>query len=107
MLEMLILLVSAHALADYALQGDFMAKAKNHTTPISGVPFYQPLLAHSAIHAGFVLVITGSVVLAVAEFVIHTITDWVKCDGRISYNIDQAIHIACKVLWAMIATQTI
>lgn len=100
MLTLFLLLVAAHALADYPLQGDFLSKAKNHTAPIPGVPWYQALGAHSAIHAGFVGVITGSVVLALAEFCIHCATDYAKCGGKISFNTDQAIHIGCKLLWA-------
>jgi hypothetical protein len=104
MIELFALMVAGHALADYPLQGDFLAKAKNHAAPIPGVPFYQALGAHSAIHAGFVGVITGSIWLALAEFTIHTATDYAKCDGRISYNTDQAIHIGCKVAWAALAS---
>lgn len=107
MLELFALMVAAHALADYPLQGDFLSKAKNHTAPIPGVPFYQALGAHSAIHAGFVGIITGSIWLALAEFLIHTATDFAKCDGRISYNTDQAIHIGCKVAWAALAVMFI
>jgi hypothetical protein len=103
MLELFALMVAGHALADYPLQGDFLAKAKNHAAPIPGVPFYQALGAHSAIHAGFVGVITGSIWLALAEFTIHAATDYAKCDGRISYNTDQAIHIGCKFAWAALA----
>lgn len=104
-METLALLIAAHALADYPLQGDFLAKAKNHRAPIPGVPWYQALAAHSAIHAGFVGVITGSAWLGLAEFLIHTATDYAKCDGRISYNTDQAVHIGCKIAWALIAIQ--
>lgn len=103
MIELFALMLAGHALADYPLQGDFLSKAKNHKSPIPGVPFYHALGAHSIIHAGFVGVITGSIWLAVAECVIHAATDWAKCDGRISYNTDQAIHAGCKLLWAIIA----
>lgn len=98
-MEALILMIFAHMLADYPLQGDFLSRAKNHTAPLPGVPWYQALAAHSAIHAGAVFLITGSALLALAEFVIHAVTDYAKCAGRISYNADQAIHIGCKVLW--------
>ena len=54
------------------------------------------LAGHAAIHAAVVWLITGSTLLAVIEFAAHSATDWAKCDGRISYNTDQAIHIACK-----------
>lgn len=97
--EVFLLLCCAHFVADYPLQGDFLAKAKNHTSPMPGVPWYQALAAHSGIHAGAVLLITGSAWLAVAEFVVHCLTDHAKCSGKIGYNADQAIHIGCKVVW--------
>ena len=103
MIELLALMVFGHALADYPLQGDFLARGKNHTAPILGIPWQHPLSAHSVIHGGFVGIITGSIVLAFAETVIHAATDYAKCSGRISYHTDQAIHIGCKVAWAAIA----
>ena len=102
-IEILFLMIFAHALADYPLQGDFLSTAKNHRAPIVGVPFYQALGAHSVIHAGFVGLITGSIWLAFAEFIVHAATDYAKCDGRISYNTDQAIHIGSKIVWAVLA----
>lgn len=101
-MEILALLLVGHALADYPLQGDFLAKAKNRANPIPGVPWYHGLLPHAAIHGGFVGVITGSLSLGVAEFVVHCLIDDAKCMGRISYNTDQALHVACKVLWVAI-----
>jgi len=101
-LQTFALLVFAHALADYPLQGDFLSKAKNRASPIPGVPWYQGLLAHSAIQGGFVGVITGSLLLGFAEFAVHCLIDDAKCMGRISYNTDQALHIGCKVLWIAI-----
>lgn len=100
-LEMFTLLIAAHALADYPLQGDFLSKAKNRANPIPGVPWYQGLLAHAAIQGGFVGVITGSLTLGLAEFVAHVVIDDTKCMGRISYNTDQALHILCKVVWVV------
>ena len=99
-METLLLLIAGHALADYPLQGDFLSKAKSRWTPIDGVPWYQAMAAHCAIHAAFVGVITGSIGLAVCEFIVHGWTDDAKCEGAISYNTDQAIHVACKVIWA-------
>lgn len=101
------LMLFAHALADYPLQGDFLSRAKSAVNPIPGVPWYQALGAHSMIHAGAVGIITGSIWLALAEFLIHAVTDDAKCRGRISYNVDQGIHIACKVVWAVIAVDYI
>lgn len=96
-------LLVAHALADYPLQGDFLSKAKNRFAPIVGVPWYQAMGAHAMIQAGFVGIITGSIGLAIAEFAAHFVTDYLKCAQRISFNTDQAIHIACKIAWAYIA----
>ena len=101
-MSMLLLMIFAHFLADYPLQGDFLARGKNRVAPISGVPFWHPLTAHAIIHGGFVGIITGSAVLAVAETVIHWITDDAKCRGWIGYNTDQMIHIACKFVWVVI-----
>ena len=97
-------MVAAHALADYPLQGDFLSKAKNRAAPIPGVPWYQALGAHAIIHGGAVALITGKPALGIAETVVHAITDDLKCNGRLSFNQDQAIHLACKVLWAFLAT---
>lgn len=99
MLHTFLLLLFVHALADYPLQGDFLSRAKNRANPIPGVPWYQALFAHAAIHAGGVYLVTSSPTLFVLEFVAHAITDDLKCMGRISFNADQAIHVACKVAW--------
>ena len=100
-MEILALMIAAHFLADYPLQGDFLAKGKNRTAPIPGIPFWHPLTAHSVIHGGFVGVITGSLWLGIAETVVHWLTDDAKCRGLISYNTDQAIHITCKIVWVL------
>ena len=97
-------MIGAHALADYPLQGDFLAKAKNRAMPIPGVPWWQALGAHAIIHGAAVAAITKSPALGIAETVVHAITDDLKCNGRLSYNQDQAIHLACKVLWFVLST---
>lgn len=106
MLEIFALLIFAHFLADYPLQGDFLARGKNRMAPIPGIPFYHPLTAHAVIHGGFVGVITGNLGLGLAEAVIHWIIDDSKCRGRISFGTDQALHLGCKILWVLLlATQ--
>lgn len=102
-IEIFGLMIFAHALADYPLQGDFLSKAKNRTAPIPGVPWWQALAWHSIIHGGFVALITGHWWLGVAEAGIHAATDDWKCRGLITFNQDQAIHIVCKAAWALIA----
>jgi hypothetical protein len=107
-LELFAWLCIAHALADYPLQGDWLAKAKNPT--IAAVPYETiwpgALLSHAAIHAGAVKIVTGSWALAGAEFLVHTLTDYGKCRGYLTYNGDQAVHVCCKLVWAAIAAQT-
>lgn len=100
-LDLFALMVAGHAIADYPLQGDFLAKAKNRFAPIPGVPWYQALGAHAIIHGGFVLAITGCLTLGIAETIIHFLIDDAKCRGRISYNTDQFLHVAYKVAWAL------
>jgi Protein of unknown function (DUF3307) len=101
LLSTLLLLLFWHALADYPLQGDFLAKAKNHAAPIPGVPWWQALGAHSLIHAGGVFWITNSLSLAALEFIGHALIDHAKCSGQIGYNTDQALHVAMKVFYAV------
>lgn len=100
---LLFLLLFCHSLADYPLQGDFLAQGKNRHTGVGRVFWPHALFAHSMIHGGFVYLVTGSLLLGVFEAIIHAITDWLKCEGKISLRADQTIHFACKVLWAAIA----
>lgn len=104
---LLFLLVVGHALADYPLQGDFLANGKNRNTPLGAIFWPHALFAHSMIHGGFVAVLTGSVWLGVAEAAIHGATDWLKCEGKISLRTDQAIHLGCKLLWAVLAVTVV
>ncbi len=102
-------LMCSHAVCDFALQSDAMAKGKNRhykTTPPPGAKF-QPswphwLTAHAMIHGAGVYIVTGFWWLGLAEAVCHWIIDFNKCDNRIGMNTDQALHIACKLLWAAI-----
>lgn len=98
-LELFFVLMVGHFLADYALQNDFVAQAKNHTTALGKQYWTWVLPAHGMIHAGFVYGITGSFVLGLFEFVAHSIIDWLKCDGRINFNTDQWLHVLCKFIW--------
>lgn len=90
-----------HAVADYPLQGDWIAKAKNHRlSPIAGEVIWPGvLLCHAGIHAGAVKLATGSWLLAAFELVAHTVIDFAKCAGQIDYNTDQALHVLCKLMW--------
>lgn len=103
MMTLFLLMMFWHFLADYPLQGDFLARAKNRTNPIPGTPWWQALVGHSYIHAAGVGIITGMVELAIAEFVAHAAIDDAKCRGKLTFNHDQALHVLCKGAWAFVA----
>lgn len=97
--ELFFVLLIGHAVADYPLQGDFLARAKNHNAPIPGINPIIALKMHAFIHAGAVWIITGSFGLALIESVLHTAIDWAKCDNRTSFTADQVLHVICKILY--------
>ena len=106
MITMFLTMIFFHFLADYPLQGDFLSKAKNHKNPIPGVPWYQALGAHCAIHAGFVFIATGSYGAGLSEFIIHWYIDYRKNEGKYTFNEDQFAHLITKIgiLTAMVLT---
>ena len=106
-------LLIGHAFADFPLQGDFLSHGKNrHIRPPQladgrGSPkdlWIYLMSAHCLIHAGFVFFITGMVVLAFVELILHFAIDTLKCEGKTSFALDQWLHILCKagfvvVIW--------
>lgn len=102
-LGMFFLLVFCHCLADYPLQGDFLAQAKNRNTPLGKVFWKHALFAHSMIHGGFVFLITGNLLAASLEVLLHALIDFMKCENKINLNVDQALHFVCKIAWMYMA----
>lgn len=98
MIDKLLLLIGLHALCDYPLQGDFLARGKSHRNPLPGVPWYQCLFAHAAIHGLAVGIVLGPW-FGVSEFAAHAMTDYLKSSGVFSFNVDQGIHLGCKLTW--------
>lgn len=99
--EALFWMLVGHAIADYPLQGDWMAKAKNPTLDVVRGERIWPgvMLSHALIHAAAVKLATGSWLLAIAELWAHACIDYWKCVGAYGYNVDQAPHVGCKVVW--------
>lgn len=91
-----------HAIADFPLQGDFMAKAKNPTTAIPGISSYMVLYMHCLIHAAGVWLITGIQFLAAVEIITHAAIDTLKNRKLIDFELDQILHLTCKVIYAAI-----
>lgn len=98
-------LIASHFICDYPLQSDFIAVGKNpDKSPHNGVPWQWIMLAHAFTHGCGVALATGNVWLGMAETVAHYVIDFGKCDdsfgtGASAANIDQWLHIGCKVLW--------
>jgi hypothetical protein len=94
-------LMVGHAIADYLLQ----SLAVNHDKNRNKAPalWVYAMSAHCLANAGAVALATGSVPLGVAEFVVHFGIDIARCDGRTSRAVDQGLHVACKLLWAVLA----
>jgi len=98
-------LLIGHAFADYPLQTEFMARAKNrhHARAFAELPsqslWLYVLSAHSAVHAGMVWILTGCGWLGLAEFILHWLTDWLKMERRISFRTDQFSHLGCKAVY--------
>ena len=89
-----VMLLGAHWLCDYPLQGQFLSDAKQ-----SGPLRIYHLIAHSGIQGAGVAVVTGSIWLGLAEWLAHTFIDEAKVRGRTTFALDQALHIACKIVW--------
>ena len=107
----LFLLMVGHCAADTALQPAPMAHGKNrhNSVDMSRVPKGQKplnlwshwLTHHALIHGGMVYLITRRVDLALAEAVLHWLIDFFKCENRFNPHVDQLLHIACKVVYAL------
>lgn len=98
-IHLLFWLTVAHALCDYPLQG-YLAELKNNNSVVIDEKYAWVfgLFFHSIIHAGAVAFLTQSVVATIIKFVVHFITDYVKCQKKISFCFDQIIHILTKVI---------
>ena len=109
-LGVLFALLISHAVADFALQNDFVARAKNRHADLSDIfPTGRPkglwgctLLAHALIHAGGVWLVTGFVTLGLAELILHLVIDFARCEGWLSFSVDQGLHGLCKAAFAAV-----
>jgi hypothetical protein len=75
-LELAFMLFVGHFLGDFSLQSEYMS---THKSPAVSKDWYIVMTAHCAVHAMIVFVLTGRLVFAIAEFVVHFATDYVKC----------------------------
>ncbi len=99
MLSLFIALLAGHALCDFSLQTDFMAKAKNRHTESLVLMWPYALCSHAAIHGLVVTIATGSQALGIAETIAHAAVDFGKNEGWFGFHFDQALHVFCKAAW--------
>lgn len=97
MLLILLMLLGAHWVCDYPLQGEFLSTAKQ-----KGPLRVYHLTAHAGIHGAAVALVTGNVWLGLAEWTAHTVIDEMKVKGKTTFEIDQILHIVCKVAWWLV-----
>ena len=107
MLKLLFELLCGHAIADYALQSEFIANNKNrHMIPKGYDPkLHGPkqtiwpyvLTAHALIHGVLVLLITNNLYLGMIETLSHWIIDFGKCEKKYGIHTDQWLHIGFKI----------
>lgn len=108
MIELLCLLLAAHFLCDYPLQGTWIATTKSHRQPHpSGYPWYHSLTAHASIHGAAVGLVTGSLLLGWLELIAHWLIDYSKNSDRFGVNLDQFLHITCKGIWILMLMNNI
>ena len=115
-IEAFILLLMGHAIADFALQTDWIATNKSrHVIPKGYDPnkhgpmqtvWPYVLSAHALIHGAAVYVVLGSWQLALAETCAHFLIDFGKCEKWYGIHTDQFLHCLCKVLWILIKLTT-
>ena len=102
-------LLLGHALADFPLQGEFLAVGKDrhaNLSQVTGGKAWPPsiwlycLTVHALIQSAAVWIVTGSVVLCLVEFVLHWFIDWAKSEELTNFYSDQCLHIVCKAIYA-------
>lgn len=110
-LKALFALCIGHALADFPLQGEYLATGKNRRFLLRLQDPSRPvhiwfvcMSAHCLIHAGAVWLITGSAMLGCVEMIIHWCIDVAKCEGKTTFNQDQALHVLCKIAYVGVAS---
>lgn len=101
-LAMLFALAIAHAVADFPLQGDYLAQTKIRGFANGSADWIVALCAHSLIHAGAVWLVTGSAVLGFAEFLLHGAIDFAKGRQAFSFVVDQVLHLLCKAGYVIV-----
>lgn len=95
----------AHALADFPLHGDYLARQKSRKQADSSGDWIVALTAHCAIHAGGVWLVSGSLGFAAVELILHGLIDFGKGEKKYGLATDQILHLICKLAYAILLTK--
>ena len=102
-----------HALADFPLQGEYLAIGKERgdglekltgSVPLPGMWLYC-LFMHALIHGGAVWFVSGSAVLGMVEVCLHGLIDFAKSSRWTNFYFDQSLHITCKLAYVYLISQ--
>ena len=111
------LLLCGHAVADFALQNEWVATNKNRhvrdkftAEQKAQFQIVWPWLlsAHCFHHGLMVFLATQKIELAVAETVAHAAIDYGKTENWYGFHADQILHLITKIIWvALIGLQVV
>ena len=112
----LFILLFLHALADFTLQTDVMAKGKNRKSEVKNYDHWVNILnrdpklfkkcwfywltAHALIHGGIIALIFPEFwYLGLIEVIIHFIIDFMKCQNKLNPHQDQFLHFIFRIMY--------
>ena len=102
-----------HALADFPLQGEYLAIGKERgdglekltgVAPLPGMWIFC-LFMHSLIHGGAVWFVSGSALLGFIETCLHGAIDFAKSSRWTNFYFDQGLHVICKLAYVYLISQ--
>lgn len=96
--------IVAHVIADFPLQGDYLARQKSRRLADSPTDWIVGLSAHCIIQSAGVWIISGSLLLAMVELVLHCLIDIGKGEEKFGLLTDQILHWLCKLAYVILLT---
>ena len=94
--------VVIHTLADFPLQGEYLARQKSRKLADSRSDWITALTAHCVIHAGGVWLVSGSLALAAVELGLHGLIDLGNGEEKYGVAADQILHLVCKLAYTLL-----
>ena len=101
LLGLIVVMIFTHFLCDYPLQTHKITIGKCPGSEVAGVPWRYWMAGHCVTHALAAALITGMPLLGAAEFITYFLIDTLRRKKKINPDIDQALRLACKVIWGI------